>query len=400
MEPEQRVEAVTDNTITNTSLSFLEEMPVEVLLMIATYLGCRELRGTAFVSKSLRSVLVPGLFKKIIFSGTLEKIAYKIRSLLNGEHQHLMELILSSTKLVTIRLEARQGVEGFMESILLKDIIAITSEFVSKLSSIHLIAFDFGVDNQRARCHLQTVVFPIPINQATFGAIMSQFYYDSFESLRLPQASPPAHRDILRSIFASAKGLKIDMSAIPTESRTLACIDDKYLHQLSRDFPNLHSLFLDQLDSDNFRSYVGPIRKKAILPNPTLYFDNLISRLKTMPQLRRFAFTLTKDWLVNEYECVLEYESDEMLSLNNTSSVISQTDAWPLWLGTVAKENEWHFDLVTRILNAVPQLKELCVVPHTSELYRGTKIKGTVSVRLVKSDDPRENSRFPSQLVD
>ncbi|KAF5586659.1 uncharacterized protein FSUBG_12046 [Fusarium subglutinans] len=397
-----------DDSITKSSMNNLEEMPVEILLTIASNLDCYDFRVITFVSWRLRSALAPSLFKMIILSGTLEKIAHDMKSLLGGESQNLMELILSSTKyslhprircvgpltddaprLVTISLEACHCAEGFNEANLLEDIMETMSKFVSKLSSTHMIAFDFGVDGQIAtrhpgHAHLQaaldllrttpqwngpkTVDFPSPTNALAFGTIMRQFSRCSIEAVHFPPASFARPRDILRSTLSSVKGLRIDMSGMRTESRTLACIDDKYMCRLSRDFPHLQSLFLDQLDTDGFKSHVGHIPRKSILPKIAPYFEKLISRLNTMPRLRRFAFTLTKDWQVNEYECI-RYLWNGTLSFDNTLPAISQADKWGVLLDTNAEEMEWHYDHITRILNAVPQLEELCIVPHTSELY-------------------------------
>ncbi|KAF5669468.1 hypothetical protein FCIRC_9237 [Fusarium circinatum] len=445
-----------DDSITKSSMNNLEEMPVEILLTIASHLDCYDFRVITFVSWRLRSALAPSLFKMIIFSGTLEKIAHDMKSLLGGESQNLMELILSSAKyslhprircvgpltddaprLVTISLEACHCAEGFNEANLLEDIMETMSKFVSKLSSTHMIAFDFGVDGQIAthhpgHAHLQaaldllrmipqwngpkTVDFPSPTDALAFGTIMRQFSRCSIKAVRFPPASFARPRDILRSTLSSVKGLRIDMSGMRTESRTLACIDDKYLCLLSRDFPHLQSLFLDQLDTDGFKSHVGHITRKSIFPKivrvnlfPDVslltyawqapYFEKLISRLKTMPRLLRFAFTLTKDWQVNEYECT-RYLWNGTLSFDSTLHAIPQADKWGVLLDFNAAEVEWHYDHITRILNAVPQVEELCIVPHTLELYRGIKIGGAVSVRLVEYHDPGEDFRFPRQLLD
>ncbi|KAF5550688.1 hypothetical protein FMEXI_3647 [Fusarium mexicanum] len=222
MGSEQRDEGVTvtmDDPITKSSLNNLEEMPVEILLMIVSHLNCNDFRVTTFVSWRLRSTLAPSLFKKIIFSGPLQKIAHDMRYLLSGEYLYLMELILSSTRLVTIRLEARQCAKGFNEANVLKGIMETISKFISKLSSIHMIAFDFGVDGQTAthhpgHDHLQaaldllsntpkwngpkTVDFPSPTNILAYGTIMRQFSRCSVKAVRLPPASFARPRDVLR----------------------------------------------------------------------------------------------------------------------------------------------------------------------------------------------------------
>lgn len=84
--------------ITPTSLSALEKMPTEVLLMVGSHVGSIAFRVATFVSKRLRSVLLLRLFKSITFSGTLRKLAHDMRSFLSGEFKHLMMTILPALK--------------------------------------------------------------------------------------------------------------------------------------------------------------------------------------------------------------------------------------------------------------------------------------------------------------
>lgn len=96
METDKQTEhaAVTKNSLTTpTSLSTLENLPTEVILMIGSEVFPHFMVVT-LASKRLRSVLLPQCFKTLKFSGSLKRLAHDMTSFLSGDLKHLMMTIL------------------------------------------------------------------------------------------------------------------------------------------------------------------------------------------------------------------------------------------------------------------------------------------------------------------
>ncbi|KAH7473737.1 hypothetical protein FOMA001_g12629 [Fusarium oxysporum f. sp. matthiolae] len=420
METESREEPATvmkHSLTTPTSLSALEKMPTEVLLMVGSHVGSIAFRVATFVSKRLRSVLLLRLFKSITFSGTLRKLAHDMRSFLSGEFKHLMMTILPALKSVTIRFEPRSPAEESKDSHLSTNRIAVISEFISKLSSIDLISFDNQVRSNHSREIAFTealgntpqwngpkaVIFCGRRNLRLFSAIINQFAPNAVKAAQLPQYTAKRHPLALKSACPLLKGLRADVSAITSRSRTLACMSSNTLRAMNRDFPHLEALVLDQVDAHMIMSGGGRIYKKPYRPNLNECVEKLVTQLKVMPRLRRFAFTLQQYWLCKEYDCELFNNGVRSLSGDESDDPLqatSEPNEWPYWLPTAAQQEEWHSELITRILEAVPQLKELCIVLDPLEYHRGTKTENIVTVRRVQLGYLEKPSQFPYVLAD
>lgn len=122
-----------------------------------------------------------------------------------------------------------------------------------------------------------------------------------------------------------------------------------------------------------------------------------------MSRLRRYAFTLQQYWLCKEYDCELFNMGVRSLSGDESDDPLqatSEPNEWPYWLPTAAQQEEWHSELITRILEAVPQLKELCIVLDPLEYHRGTKTENIVTVRRVQFGYLEKPSQFPYVLAD
>lgn len=80
-----------------------------------------------------------------------------------------------------------------------------------------------------------------------------------------------------------------------------------------------------------------------------------------------------------------------------------ESNEWPYWLPTSA-QRKWHSELITRILEAVPQLKELCIVLCTVKFwykhYRGTKTDSIVTVCQKELCFPETPAQFPYGFAD
>ncbi|KAI1008666.1 hypothetical protein LB504_001406 [Fusarium proliferatum] len=305
--------AVIKNSLTKpTSLTALEKLPTEVILMIGSEVFPHFMVVT-LVSKRLRSVLLPQCFKTLKFSGSLKRLAHDMKSFLSGDLKHLMMTILPNLKSVTIHFEPYSRAEERTDLHLSTHRIAVISEFISKLSSIDLISFDNqikdeidfaeGLGNAPKWNGPRSAIFCGRRNLLIFSALINQFAPSTVKAIELPRLTAKDHSLTLKSACPLLKGLKVDVSSLQSRSRTLACMSSNLLRRIDQDFPHLAALILDQLDVDMFLSSGRRTYKNTNLPNLNEYVDELITQLKSMPRLRRFAFSLQEDWLCHEYDC-------------------------------------------------------------------------------------------------
>ncbi|SCV42295.1 uncharacterized protein FFB14_07682 [Fusarium fujikuroi] len=375
------------------------------------------------VSKRLRSVLLPQCFKTLKFSGSLKRLAHDMTSFLSGDLKHLMMIILPTLKSVTIRFEPYSRTEERTDLHLSTHRIAVISEFISKLSSIDLISFDNqikdeidfaeGLGSTPKWNDPKSAIFCGRRNLLIFSALIKHFAPNTVKAVGLPRLTAKNHPLALKSVFTFLKGLKADLTSFKTRSRTLACMSSNLIQRFNYDFPHLEALILYQLDVDMFMSNGRHIHKNTHLPNLNEYVDELITRLKSMPRLRRFAFSLQKDWLCHEYDCDMFHrvsspsgdESDDPSKSESDDPMQAtlEPNEWPYWLPTSA-QRKWHSELITPILEAVPQLKELCIVLCTVKFwykhYRGTKTDSIVTVCQEEPCFPETPAQFPYGFAD
>ncbi|KAF5654028.1 hypothetical protein FCIRC_8267 [Fusarium circinatum] len=383
MEIEQQKHAVAmqNSLATPTSLSTLEKLPAEIILMIGSELCPYGVNAPSdaiiatLVSKRLRTILLPRRFKNLTFSGSLRKLAQDMRSFLSGEFKHLMMTILSTLKSVTIRFEPYSHAERSTDLHLSTHRTAVVSEFIATLSSIDLISFDNQTKDEIG--FLEALV-------------------------QLPSQAACRHPLALQSAFPLLKGLKTDLSWFRSRSRTLVCMSSNILQRIHRVFPHLETLILDQLDLETLEFYSGQIFRKPHRPNLNEYVERLITQLTSMSRLRRFAFTLQKSWLCVEYDYASFYGSSSSSSGDESDDAMQTTpepNEWPYWLPTKAQQ-KWWSELITRILKAVPQLEELCIMHSRLEYHRGTKIENIVTVWREIIGFFEKPSQFPYVLAD
>ncbi|PNP86118.1 hypothetical protein FNYG_00346 [Fusarium nygamai] len=404
METEQQQEhAALQNSLTTPApLSALEKLPTEVIVMIGTEVGLLDFMVATLVSKHLRSVLLPQRFKQLKLSGSLKKLAHDMRSFLSGDLKHLMTTILSTLKSVTIRFEPYSRAEESTDSHLSAHRIAVISEFISKLSSVNLISFDNqikgeidfaeGLGNTPKWNGPKAVIFCGRRNLQMFSALINQFAQNTLKSVEIPRQTAYRHPLALQSACPLLKGLKVDVSSFKSSSRTLACMSSKTLQVIDGYFPHLESLIFHDMGPQPF------ICRKQ-LPNVNDYVEKLITQLKSMPRLRRFAFTLLREWLCMEYDCLKLASSSSRDESDDAMQVTPEPNEWPYWLPADAQK-EWWSQLITRILEAVPQLQELCIVHSQFKYHRGTKTESIVTVRQEEISFVAEPSRFPYVLAD
>ncbi|KAF5252176.1 hypothetical protein FANTH_2732 [Fusarium anthophilum] len=361
METEQQEEhaaAVENSPATPASWSALEKMPTEIILMILSEFHFHDdISTVTLVSKRLRSVLFTRLFKTLTFHGSLKKLAHDMKSFLSGEFKNLMMAILSTLKSVTIRFKPYSCAEEHNDAHLLKHRIAVISEFISKISSIDLISFDNrikdeidfteGLVNQPKWNGPKAVTFCGRRNRLIFNALINQFTPNTVKAVRLPLQTTKKHYLALKSAFPLLKGLKADLSSFKSRSRTLICMSSEILQRIDHEFPYLQALIFDQLDVHTFKASGKHVFKKLHLPNLNERIEKLITQLKSMPQLRRFAFTLQESWLCAEYDCRSFYKRSS--SSSDAAETSPESDKWPYWLPADA-EQQWWSELITRIL--------------------------------------------------
>ncbi|KAF5602013.1 hypothetical protein FPCIR_2090 [Fusarium pseudocircinatum] len=412
MEPEHAA-AMQNSLVTPASLSALEKMPAEIILMVGAEVGLSDFMAATLVSKRLRSVLLPQRFRQLTFSGSLKRLAHDMRSFLSGEFKNLMMTIISTLKPVTIRFEPYSRTEKSTDLHLSTDRIAVISEFISKLSSVNLISFNNQIkdDIDFTEAFRSTpkwngpkaVIFCGRRNLQMFSALINQFAPYTVKAVQLPRQTANKHPLALKSAFPLLKGLMADVSALKSRSRTLACMSSNILQRIDQRFPHLEALILYQVDIVACLSASLRICQGLHLLNPNEYVERLITQLKSMPRLRRFAFTIERESLRLEYDCQL---FDRLASSSREDEsgdpmqATPELNQWPYWLPTYAQQDLWWSELITRILKAVPQLKELCIVHSPLEYHQGTKTEGIVTVRQEEIAFLDKSSQFPYVLVD
>ncbi|KAF5608579.1 uncharacterized protein FSUBG_4507 [Fusarium subglutinans] len=416
METEQQEEhaaIMQNNPATPASLSALEKMPAEIILMVGAEVSPSDFMVATLVSKRLRSVLLHRRFKNLTFSGSLKKLAHDMRSFLSGEFKNLMMTILSTLKSVTIRFEPYSRAEKSTDLHLSTYRIVVIGEFVSKLSSIDLISFNNQIkdDIDFTEAFRSTpkwngpkaVIFCGRRNFLIFSALINQFAPNTVKAVQLPRQTASRHPLALKSAFPLLKGLMVDVSSLKSRSRTLACMSSNILQRMNEYFPHLEALILYQVDIVACLSGSLRICKGLHLLNLNEYVERLITQLKSMPRLRRFAFTIEEESLRLEYDCHL---FDRLASSSggdesgDPMQATPELNQWPYWLPTYAQKDLWWSELITRILKAVPQLKELCIVHSPLEYHQGTKTEGIVTVREEEIACSDNSSQFPYILVD
>ncbi|KAF5647931.1 hypothetical protein F52700_1143 [Fusarium sp. NRRL 52700] len=377
--------AIQSSLATPASLSALEKMPAEIILMIGSKLcphgfhAPSELMVATLVSKRLRTVLLPRRFKNLIFSGSLKKLAQDMRSLLSSEFKDMMMTTLSTSKSVTIRFEPYTTAEKSTDSHLSTHRIAAISKCIAHLSTIDLISFDdqivmkdidfaVGLGSTAKWNGPKAVNFCGRRNDPIFKALINQFAPNTVKTVQLPSQIMYRNYLTLESACPLLKGLKADLSSFTSCSQTLACMSSNNLQEWKNN-----------------------------------YVDKLITQLKLMPRLRRFAFTIEKHWLCMEYRCrpfdrpATSSKGDES---NDPIQATPGPDDWPYWLPTYAQQDLWWSELIARILKAVPQLKELCIVHSSSKYHQATKTEDNVTVCLEEIAYLVKPSRFPYVLAD
>ncbi|KAF4339487.1 hypothetical protein FBEOM_6608 [Fusarium beomiforme] len=400
--PEEATVAVARLAVTPASLSVLEQMPTEILCMIGSHLYFLEIKVASLASKHLRSVFLRRVFKNIRISGDLTHLAYQFRTLLRGESRPLMDHILSSTNYATICFKDSSLYQRSNDSHLWANRIAVVSEFIFKISPLKVIAFDFKISGQEARtevsnAHLETVLgshlrntpkwngprtvaFTGPRNFIIYSALLSQFAPNSVEAICLPAGCQQRHRKVVQAKFPSLKGLKVNTNEM----------EHTMLHSIRRRrLLGLESLVLERPGAD----YEETLRDLKYLPKFSNRMDDAISALKAMPRLRRFAFRFDADWVSPEFARRWESPVEEEAPSTNTKD-----DEERHWL-TDDQKDVWFSKIITRILDGVPHLAEVCVRSYWMS-YRGIKTEGVLRVRGFRDKDPGENSRFPHVLLD
>ncbi|KAF5989655.1 hypothetical protein FBULB1_658 [Fusarium bulbicola] len=409
IEQQEHAAAVPNSLAAPASLSALENMPAEVVLIIGSEL-CTD--GVYFpsdfmiatlVSKRLRSVLLPQRFKRLKFSGSLKKLAYEMSSFLYGDLKHLMMTILPTLKSVTIRFEPYSRSERSTDSHLAKHRIAVIGEFISKLSSIDPISlctttdeidFSEAVANKPKWNGPKAIIFSGRHHFPTFSTLINQFAPNTVDAVHFYGQTPTKHTLALKSAFPLLKGLKTDVSSFKSSPRTLACMSSINLQLIDQHLPHLESLILYQ-NSPRTR-----LHKNADLPDLNEYVARLITQLNSMPRLRRFDFELRCGFLRREYDCKGFDSSSSGDESGNAMQTTPALNGWPYWLPTGAQQEQRWSELIARILGAVPQLKELCIMHDYDEYRRGTKTESIVTVRQKEIMLLTEATKFPYALVD
>ncbi|KAF5608580.1 uncharacterized protein FSUBG_4508 [Fusarium subglutinans] len=390
----------------------LPALPTEVVLIIGSFLRDDELRGLTRTSTRFRQIFLRRHYTMIEFSGSVKHIARCLIPIFSRDADEvsvdMKELIQTFTRFVTIRIYyppdvirwplrfANNDLEHF--GILLRSIERLCGVSISLSFPRHRDCVSFnkalrktGIwsDDPTKPCSLTFLDSPVDLN---FNAIFRCFQPESLGAVQLPEGPNRKHYVKLRHSLHAAylKALHVDRTAYNQKARNvIPSLDDDFLGEVRMDFPRLESLILHEdtpsltIDFD-YRSWPFGL----VWFDDQAAFDRNINRLvyevSRMRCLRRFAFTL---WFVRLHGHLIPHDWEDYKGTYRPKTMVDS-------------DNFYIDRLVSVIMTRVPTLVELCVSSNHPTFYRGIRREGQIHVQRESRENPGEEKRFPSLLLD
>ncbi|KAF5647932.1 hypothetical protein F52700_1144 [Fusarium sp. NRRL 52700] len=373
----------------------LDTVPTEILFLIGSHLHDDEVGSITQVSRRLRHVFLPRRYAKIIFSGTVEQVAEYLRLLFSMDcdvvSMSLSRLIETFTRFVTFRIDywrhdcrvplqfLRSDVKQF--AILLHSIDRLCGASFSLILPTHrdILAFNkalrktgsWSTNGNTPFC----LTFLDELAGSNFNAIVRRFEPGTLGAVQLPEGFNRRYYVILKKSpqGQALKALHIDRTSNRQGvRRVIPSLDHEILGEVREDFPQLESLVLHEDTPSDLR--MGPV--ELIWFEDQLAFYQAVNALATalnrIPRLRRFAFTL---WFERLYRHLVQHGMAEL-------------------------DNFYINNIVSPIMAQVPTLVELCVSSKHPTFYRGIRRDDQIHVQRESRENPGEEKRFPSLLLD
>ncbi|KAF5555376.1 hypothetical protein FMEXI_1547 [Fusarium mexicanum] len=344
----------------------LPALPTEVVLIIGSFLRDDELGGLTRTSTRFRQIFLRRRYTMIEFSGSVKHIARCLIPLFSRDADEvsvdMRKLIQTFTSFVTIRIYyppdvirwplrfANNDLEHF--GILLRSIERLRGVSISLSFPRHRDCVSFnkalrktGIwsEDPTKPCSLTFLVGPVDLN---FNAVFRCFQPESLGAVQLPEGPNRKHYvKLKRSLHAAyLKALHVDRTAYNQKPRNvIPSLDDDFLGEVRMDFPRLESLILHE-DT----------------PSLTIDFD-----------YRSWPFGLV--WF-----------DDQVAFDRNVNRLIYEASWSPR---------------PTVIMTRVPTLVELCVSSNHPTFYRSFRREGQIHVQRESRENPGEEKRFPSLLM-
>ncbi|KAF4437618.1 hypothetical protein FACUT_5550 [Fusarium acutatum] len=387
----------------------LDTVPTEILYLIGSHLCDDEFGSITQVSRRLRDVFLPRRYARIEFSGTVKEVAeYLIPifsmdcDVISGILRHSIETF---TRFVTFRIDnsgqdvriplrfSRNHVAHF--AILLHSIDRLCGASFSLRFPSHLdvLAFNKALRNTGSWSTNRVTPFCLtfldcPV-ESNFNAVVRRFQPGNLGAVQLPKRLNRRYYVILKKSpqGQALKALHIDRTDYREGVRRgFPSLDHKILGEIRKDFPQLESLVLHE-DTPCLHVY-SDLR---MWPLGSVWFDDqaafdrtvnaLVTALNRMPRLRHFAFTL---WFVRLHGHLVPHDWDEGYRPKSM----------------VELDNFYINNLVSPIMTQVATLVELCVSSDHPIFYRGIRRDDQIHVQRESRDNPGEENRFPSLLLD
>ncbi|RBA19871.1 hypothetical protein FPRO05_09171 [Fusarium proliferatum] len=391
----------------------LETVPTEILYLIGSHLRDDEFGSITQASRTLRHVFLPRRYARIKFSGTVKQVSEHLTTMfamscdaISMNMRHLIEIF---TRFVTFRIHywrndsrvplqfSRSDVKHF--DILLHSINRLCGVDFSLEIPTHRDVLAFNKALRKTGLWSTNGDTPFSLTflgepeVSNFNAVVRRFEPGTLGAVQLPRGFNRRYYVILKksSHSQALKALHIDRTENRQNfRRVLPSLEHEILGEVRQDFPQLESLILHE-DTPYLDDVMIPLLELELIWLDLVWFDDqlafdrtvnaLATALNRMPRLRRFAFTL---WFVRLGGRLVSRDWDEGYRPKSM----------------VELDNFYINNLVSPIMTQVPTLVELCVSSEHPIFYRGIRRDDQSHVQRESRDNPGEENRFPSLLLD
>ncbi|KAF4339486.1 hypothetical protein FBEOM_6607 [Fusarium beomiforme] len=380
----------------------LATMPTEVLCMIGDNLSHHEIRNTTLVSKRLRQLFLPRICKQLKFSGNMEQLENGFHFYFAAETTPFRDVVHRHTRYVTFNTKSFDTIDHMRAWFINSQISVLQiGKFLIDTPNLQHVTFNTRLEESQESVIFQhltkggprwpsfrTLTFGSPTDDAwLIGTIINKVGLGSLEAISGGFQMFLVDPKILNFGCANVTSLclkkQYNTRGLLWDELSLEILDDDLLEQLKKLFPELESLILDE----GIQDY--SVRNVTLLDSELLYLmiDEAVYKLREMPRLRRFAFTLDTDRL--EPCAINELEEDFLLMLSD--EIIQDYE--------VNGQDGFYNLLIRYLFICLPNLEELCVTSRHPVCYHGRVTSGGMIVSRQSLDDPDMKYTFPNAII-
>ncbi|KAF5000245.1 hypothetical protein FGRMN_1877 [Fusarium graminum] len=357
----------------------LGKFPTEVLLIIGSYLPEKSLRSLNRASKRLRNLFLESFMRTIIFAGKLEHVLLRLQSF-HVIHASSTGPVWSYVRCVRFYLHRQflGSLAGNLEPNLIGNVL-------HKLIGLEEVSFYFGDGSYSEELlkvlENETTLWPrFPRLKTTYATmketetIIQKCPRGALQILTTPVPDDPHSLETWADQLPNLRRLHIESALHSSDRFYFGTAQPSQISRI-RSFPQLEWLVLGKtIDIALF--------DRRTSQNNYLANSKLVSMLKSMPRLIRFAFDLSP-------ETIRRYFSHE-----------AEAIGWSTALACSMARAAWYKEVLQQVLSSVPGLTEVCIVVEPHIKYRGLREAGTTDMVITeeKLQYGQIEPRFPRFL--